>query len=138
MKPQRTFYRNENRSSSDFNVRSMSVNDGISYSPYQIEKWCRWILSKPARINDEEKECAADIYGQYFVNPLTELNGSMKYFMRKGRRDDVAYLYRDRESGTYRIIANRRYCDVELTATEKAKFEKILNELYISFDSQKL
>lgn len=137
MKSQRTFYHNRNHSSSDFNARSMNVNDGVSYPPYQIEKWCMEILHNPLT-SDEERACAVDIYGQYFVNPLAELNGSMKYFMRKGTRDDIAYLYRDRESGTYRIIANRRYCDIELTAAEKAKFEKVLNELYISCEFQKI
>lgn len=119
------------------NIQAMAVNDKISYHPHQIERWCKSVLHDAAA-SAEVRANASDIYGEYFVNPAVGLNPKTKYFMCKGIRDQQPYLYRDRETdGTYCIIANKRYCRINLTTEEYHKMKKIFDELYIPYSIQK-
>lgn len=121
-----------------FNSRSMGVNDGNSYYPYEIEKWCRHTLRNPLT-SSEEMADAADIWGDYFVNPVAPLRSSNKYFIQRNIRDGSVYLYRDRnEDGMYRVIANGRYYDVTLSGKEKKLLEDVFGKLLIPSSFTKL
>lgn len=120
--------------------RSMGVNDGNSYYPYEIEKWCKHTLRNlDPLVGQDEMRDASDIWGDYFVNPKIPLRASNRYFIQRNIRDGSVYLYRDRnENGLYRIVANDRYCDIDISSKEKKILEEIFGKLLIPVSFTKL
>lgn len=107
------------------------INDGVSHYGWAVEKWCRSTISD-AFVSVDLKADAQDLLCSYYIENQCKPASNTKYFVKKNR-DGIISLMRDRTGvlSTYRICANGRVTEVDLTSDQKKKIEGVLEKLAI-------
>ena len=111
---------------------SIGIDNGVSYSPTDIERWCK-LKIRSYYTPTKERDEIIDMLCEYFIASPMRPSPKNKYFIKRKKPTGELILVRDRNiSKTYRVISNGRYVDTELSQPEKEKFELMCMRLGLS------
>lgn len=119
-------------------AESIGIDNGISYSPVDIERWCKLKITSYFT-PEKEKDEIVDMLCEYFIASPMRPSSRNKYFIKRRKPDGRLILVRDRNiSKTYRVMRSNAYVDIELTQQEKEKFEFTFMKLGVRVQIEEL
>ena len=121
-------------------ANSIGIDNGVSYSPVDIERWCK-LKIKSHYTTTREKDEIIDMLCEYFIASPMRPSPKNKYFIKRRKPTGELILVKDRNavSKSYRVMTpGQTGCIIELSQGEKNKFEMLSMKLGIPIQFNEL